>query len=147
MMTTQSNSDLTRTIHNLFSEGKLDDVLPYIDDNIEAISYATGQVFHGKSDFMQFMQGFKTAFPDIMIQHKGIFENGAQVCVEFDGLGTNTGPLMTPAGTVPPTGKKVTLNVVEVLTWQNGKVVKLHNYQDSGNLLRQLGLLPEPAGM
>jgi predicted ester cyclase len=146
-MTTQSNSALTRTIHHLFSEGKLDEVMAYIDDNIEATSYATGQVFHGKSDFMQFMQGFKTAFPDIVIQHKSIFENGDQVCVEFDGLGTNTGPLMTPAGTAPPTGKKVTLNVAEVLTWKNGKVIKLHNYQDSGNLLRQLGLLPQPTGL
>lgn len=146
-MSTQTNLQLTQQLHELFSQGKHDEVFEMADENIETIAYSLGMHVQGKAAFRDFFMGFANAFPDIAIHPKNTFESGDQVCVEFDAYGTNNGPLMTPAGEVPPTGRKVTFNVCEVHQWKNGKLTRLANYQDAVSLMRQLGLLPEPAGL
>ncbi|MCI0526745.1 MAG: ester cyclase [Nitrospira sp.] len=146
-MSNQTNSHLTHQLHDLFSQGKHEEVLAMADDNIETVAYALGMNVRGKAAFRDFFLSFANAFPDITIHPKNTFESGDQVCVEFDAYGTNTGPLMTPAGAVPPTGRKVTFNVCEVHEWKNGKLTRIANYQDATSLMRQLGLLPEPAGL
>ncbi|MFN0035319.1 MAG: ester cyclase, partial [Saprospiraceae bacterium] len=114
-------------------------------DNIQVVNYATGQTFNGKDEFRNFMSGFKTAFPDLVIKHTNVFEGGdGYVALEFEGEGTHTGPLAGPGGTIPPTGKKVKFIVCETHRVMNGKIASIHNYQDSGSLMRQLGLMPAP---
>jgi steroid delta-isomerase-like uncharacterized protein len=147
IMSTPTNSQLTNKLHELWSQGKYDEVLAMADDNIETVAYSLGMQVQGKAAFRDFFMGFVNAFPDIGVHPKNTFESGNQVCVEFDAYGTHTGPLMTPVGAVPPTGRKVTFNVCEVHEWKNGKLTRLVNYQDAASLMRQLGLLPEPAGL
>ncbi|MCB0108218.1 MAG: ester cyclase, partial [Caldilineaceae bacterium] len=60
---------------------------------------------------------------------------------EFVATGTHTGPLMTPNGEIEATGKPVTLHVVEIHTWQDGKLVNVVQYQDPTNVLRQIGVM------
>jgi predicted ester cyclase len=87
------------------------------------------------------MQGFKGAFPDLQINitHQVATEN--EVVSEFTARGTQTGPMMTPAGEIPPTGRIVDFTVCEVWSVKNGKVASLRNYQDSASIMRQLGLV------
>ena len=54
---------------------------------------------------------------------------------------------MTPAGAVPPSGNQVTLNVIEVHQWSDGKLSRIVNYQDAMALLAQVGALPAPTGL
>lgn len=139
------NAAVCKKAHELFSANKFDDVVNLAADNIQVVSYSTGQTFNGKAEFRKFMSGFKTAFPDLAIKHTNVFESGdGYVALEFEGEGTHTGPLVGPAGTIPPTGKKVKLSVAEVMRVENGKIASIHNYQDSGSLMSQLGLMPPP---
>lgn len=135
------NSEISKKAHQLFSANQFDEVVDMATDNIQVVNYATGQTFNGKSEFRNFMMGFKNAFPDLVIRHTNVFENGEQVALEFEGDGTHTGPLATPAGEVPPTGKSVRFVVCETHRIENGKIASIHNYQDSASLMRQLGLL------
>ena len=66
-MSAQDNAELARRIYQLFSEDKFDDVLELVSQDIEAVLVPFGQTFHGREGFMQFMQGFKGAFPDLRI--------------------------------------------------------------------------------
>jgi steroid delta-isomerase-like uncharacterized protein len=141
-MTTNDNVRRTAELHAAFSEGKLDRCLEVASDDIEVVFQAAGQMARGREGFLQFMQGFKTAFPDIAIRHVHAFAAGDQVAVEFVWSGTHTGPLATPAGNIPPTGKKVSDGAVcEIVTWGNGRVTRIVNYQDFGSVLRQLGIV------
>ncbi len=88
-----------------------------------------------------YLQGPQGAFPDITLQHTNIVEQGDQVVVEFVATGTHLGPLMTPNGEIEATGKPVTLHVVEIHTWKDGKLVNLVQYQDPTSPLRQIGVL------
>jgi predicted ester cyclase len=102
-MSAQDNAVLARRIYQLFSEDKFDDVLELVSQDIEAVLVPFGQTFHGREGFMQFMQRFKGAFPDLRISVTNQVATDESVVSEFTAKGTHTGPLLTPAGAIPPT--------------------------------------------
>ena len=142
-----TNIQLTQQLHQAWNENRYDDVLALCTDDMDTVSYSNGFVAKGKDNFRTFFLSFKTACPDIKIIHRNIFGGGDWVAVEFGATGTHTGPLMTPNGTVPPTGRAISLNVCEIHEWKNGKLTRIVNYQDAMSLMAQLGLLPQPAGL
>lgn len=146
-MIAQTNQERTKAVHDAFSRNRYDDVLALAADDIEVVAYAVGQTLHGKEQFRDFFMAFKTAMPDLVIEHTNTIAAGDQVVVEFVAIGTHTGPLMTPAGTVPASGNRVTLHVIEVHQWRDGKLSRMVNYQDSMSLLVQVGAIPAPTGL
>ena len=140
-MSAQDNAVLARRIYQLFNDEKIDDVLALTTEDIEANLIPFGQTFQGREGFMNFMMGFKGAFPDLKITVTNQVATDDQVVSEFTARGTHTGPLLTPAGELPPTGRKVDFIVCEVWRIKNGKLASLHNYQDAASLMRQLGVL------
>jgi steroid delta-isomerase-like uncharacterized protein len=139
-MSPQSNAKLAQEIYNAFSNNQYDDVLARSAEDVEIVFTPTGQVYQGHDGFKAFMQGFKGAFPNIRLNIKDQVATDDAVVTEFMAVGTHTGPLQTPAGDIPATGRTAEWPVVEVWRVKNGKVVSLHNYQDLGTMLRQLGL-------
>jgi len=140
----KAHADMARKLHNAFSQQRYDDAVAMAASDVEIVSYSTGYRSTGTEGFRTFTAGFSKAFPDMSIMHRNILVDGDQVVVEFEAKGTHTGPLTTPNGEVPATGKNVKLNVVEIQTWKKGKMTRLVNYQDSMDMMRQLELLPAP---
>ena len=140
-ITSQDNGTLAREIYAAFSGGDYDKVLSLVNDDIEAVFEPTGQVFRGKEGFEQFIMGFKTAMPNVELIVTNQVVTGDAVVTEFIARGTHTGPLLTPDGPIPATGKVAEWPVVEVCTVRDGKLATLHNYQDLATMLRQLGII------
>jgi steroid delta-isomerase-like uncharacterized protein len=140
-MSAHDNAALARRIYQLFSDDKLDDALELVTQDVEAVLVPFGQTFHGREGFTGFMQGFKGAFPDIRISVTNQVATDDQVVSEFTARGTHTGPLQTPAGAIPPTGRTVDFVVCEVMRVKQGRIASLHNYQDAASIMRQLGLI------
>ena len=46
-------------------------------------------------------------------------------------------------GSIPPTGKSVTLKLCDVFELEDGKVTSQRSYLDTGSMMAQLGLPPE----
>ena len=59
--------------------------------------------------------------------------------------GTHTGPLNTPNGPIPPTGKSIDLHSLSILRFEDDRVASEHNYFDQLDMLTQLGLAPTPS--
>ncbi|MCA9996163.1 MAG: ester cyclase [Anaerolineales bacterium] len=135
------NKDLTKAVHTHFSKNQFDKCVDLAAENVQIVAYAFGMTFNGRNEFRGFMQGFKQAFPDMTISHDNVLADGNKVAVEFTAQGTHTGPLQTPAGEIPASGNKVSLNVIEVYEWENGRFTKMANYQDSASLMRQIGAM------
>ncbi len=135
------NEQLTCQLHDTFSNDQFDKTMELVSENVQVKAYAFGMTFNNKDGFAGFMQSFKTAFPDIKIKHTNIVSYGKNVAVEFTAQGTHNGPLQTPAGAIPATGKPVTFTVSEFMVWENGKLMSLHNYQDAGSIMRQIGAM------
>lgn len=146
-MSVQTNLDLVRTIYDRFSRDDFAGVLELATDDWEGVLVHAGMTFHGKEGFSQFMGGFKGAFPDITIQVQNQVATDEQVVSEITARGTHTGPLFTPVGAIPPTGRTVDFTVCEVIEVRDGKVAKLRNYQDGASIMMQIGVLPAPAGI
>ena len=139
-MTPQSNAKLAHEIYNSFSNNQFDEVLSRATEDVEIIFTPTSQVYQGHAGFKAFMQSFKGAFPNIRINVKDQIAADDAVVTEFVAVGTHTGPLPTPGGDIPPTGRTAEWPVVEIQRFKDGKLASLHNYQDLGTMLRQLGL-------
>jgi hypothetical protein len=61
-------SQLAREIYSRFGRNDFQGVLELVTDDIEATIIPFGQTFKGKEGFLQFMHGFKDAFPDMEIK-------------------------------------------------------------------------------
>ena len=86
-----------------------------------------------------------TAFPDGMAVVDRVIASGAHVVVEYTGRGTHTGTLSTSMGDIPATGRSVTLQMCDVLEFENGKVRSQRSYFDTGSMMAQLGIGAEQA--
>ena len=144
-MAEQNNGELARTIYDRFNRNDLAGVLELATEDWAGVAHHVGMSFAGKDGFMQFLQGFKGAFPDCAVTITNQVLAGDQIVNEISWVGSNTGPLQTPTGALPPTGRSVHSVACEVWRIKDGKLAEIHNYQDGTAILAQLGLLPQPA--
>jgi ketosteroid isomerase-like protein len=56
--------------------------------------------------------------------------------------GTHDGTLYAPTGDIPPTGRPVEVDYIQVLRFRNGKHVSFHLMFDRLLMLERLGLIP-----
>ena len=59
--------------------------------------------------------------------------------------GTHRGVLHSPAGDIPPTGRRVTVDYIHVLRYRDGQHISFNLMFDRLLMLEQLGLVPAPA--
>ncbi len=101
---------------------------------------------HGRDQVRHYTEALWKAFPD------GKLAFGEQVFVEDAAAtelvftGTHTGPMMTPNGPIPPTGKRVTTHSVSILRMKDDLIASEHVYFDQLEMLTQLGLKPAAPG-
>jgi steroid delta-isomerase-like uncharacterized protein len=140
-MSSQENATLARQMYRWFNESQYDEVVGCAVENVEVVLVPFGQTFRGHPGFREFLTSFKTAVPDMKLEVTNQVATDDQVVSEFVVRGTHTGPLQTPAGAVPATGKSIEYPVCEVWGIKQGKLASIRNYFDSATLLRQLGLI------
>jgi predicted ester cyclase len=99
-----------------------------------------GVVLRGRDQVGAYAQMMWSAFPDgtLAFTSQVISEDSAAVEITF--TGTHTGPLVSPDGTVPPTGKQVSLQSASILQIRDGLIASEHVYLDQMQLLAQLGV-------
>lgn len=99
----------------------------------------------GRSARLQWVIDLFEAFPDGIIELKGMFGEGDRLCAEFAFAGTHTGPLKTPGGEVPPTNARVEFPYIIAYDYLGDEATEIHEYYDQLELLLPLGLM-KPAG-
>ena len=57
-----------------------------------------------------------------------------------------SGPLRSPAGDIPPTGRPVTADYIQVLRFRDGKHASFSLMYGRLQMIEQPGLIPAPAG-
>ena len=98
----------------------------------------------GREQVRGLLQGYVTALPDMSHRIVRFVETGDACAVEIVVSGTMTGPLQTPQGPIPPTGKKVSLAACDVVTVKDGRIATWSAYFDNLDFMTQLGVLPGP---
>ena len=99
----------------------------------------------GPDDVIAGIAGYRAAFPDYRHELSLVVSAGDTVAIEGEWTGSNTGPLATPEGELPPTGRAVRVPFAAVARTQGERVASVHVYLDPLGFMAQLGLAPEPA--
>lgn len=141
-MPAQDNAATVRDLYELFNQAQLERAVELAATDVEVDLVPFGRTFHGHDGFLEFMRSFKDAFPDLQITVVNQIASGDWVTTEFSWSGTHTGPLATPSGEIPPTGRAVAgARVCELYHFLDGKVAHLRNYHDAASWLGQLGIV------
>ena len=104
--------------------------------------HATGREAHGIEENMTVGWAWRDAFPDAHGEIVNAFGSGDQAVLQIVWTGTQKGDLVGPAGTIPATGKRVSVPACQVIQVRNGKLASTDHYFDMMTLLVQLGAIP-----
>jgi steroid delta-isomerase-like uncharacterized protein len=118
-----------------FAEVLADDVV------FEAPGGARGE---GKAACVAFYSSWFDAFPDAHVDVHALHVADDVAVEEGTFTGTHEGPLQTPGGEIPPTGRPVRIDYIQVLRFRDGKHVSFNLAFDRLLMLEQLGLVPAP---
>ena len=99
---------------------------------------------HGPAATTAYSAPFVGVFPDARHQLDLVAAAGDVVLVEGMWVGTHQGPLVTPDGEVPATGRPITLRFAATFQVRGDLISAVHIYYDQLTFMAQLGLLPQP---
>ncbi len=109
------------------------------------LQYSLHAPRRGHADVLDFMTGFRAAFPDLGFGGAAdLIAEGDYVVGRWKGGGTHTGPAFSDflVGSLPAaTGRKMHFTGTTVLRVENGKVAEEIGLDDGVTALQQLGLL------
>lgn len=140
-----ANRDLLERYVELYNAGDLGACMElYAEDAVQLMHDGT---FKGPSAIYDRLARDLTAFPDATYTVASFVEQGDSFADEWTFTGTHTGPFLLPDGSqLPPTGKRVEINGMELVQVRDGKIVVDNLYYDSMAIVAQLGLVPVPEG-
>lgn len=99
----------------------------------------------GKAACTAFFGSWFVAFPDARVEVHAVHIVDDVVVEGGTFMGTQNGVLHGPMGDVPPTGRSVEVDYIQVLHFRDGKHASFNLMFDRLMMLEQLGLVPTPA--
>lgn len=109
------------------------------DAAFEAPSGLRGE---GKAACLEFYAGWLGAFLDAHVDVHRLHIIDDVAVEEGTFTGTHNGVLHAPVGDVPPTGRSVRIDYIQVLRFRDGKHRSFNLMFDRLSMLEQLGLIP-----
>jgi steroid delta-isomerase-like uncharacterized protein len=137
------NATIARQLYEAWNGREFDRNAGCITDDGEIVIVGSGIRFRGPNGMRQFDNMWADGFPDGAVNVNQVVADGDTVVVQSTGRGTHIGALLSTRGEIPATGRPVTLELVDVLRFENGKICSLRRYFDSASLMAQLGVMPE----
>jgi steroid delta-isomerase-like uncharacterized protein len=100
----------------------------------------TTRKVQGADETIAIWQGWATAIPDAKATIHHELASGSTAVLELTWKGTHNGPLQTPTGTIPATGKRIEVRACVVMEIAGDKAKLQRHYFDMATLLQQIGL-------
>ena len=138
-MGTEENKMLVRRLYEeAVNGGNLDLADEFIA--ADAIEHEKGIASDGRESFKQFVTVFRAAFPDLRLTIEDMIAEGDKVVCRITITGTHTGDSEFMG--VAPSGKPIELETIDILRFDNGKMVEHWGRTDLLCMLQQLGKVP-----
>jgi steroid delta-isomerase-like uncharacterized protein len=135
--------DIARRWFKAIEDHDLDGAIQLLDPDVDFVTPPAQ--FKGSEAARPFLLGYIDGFPDARFNLSNVVASGDRAIAEGTYSGTNTGPLQTPAGEIPPTGKSIALPFAQAILVRDGRIAEQRVYWDQLTFLGQLRLLPEGA--
>jgi len=140
-MSTEQNKALVRQlVEEVINQGNIsmiDELL--IPDFVEHEELPPG-IPPGREAPKVLFTVLRSAFPDLKATIEHLIAEGDEVVLHMTWTGTHEGEFMG----IPPTGKRISINVIDILGIAEGKFVEHWGVMDSMAMMQQLGVVPAP---
>ena len=137
-------ADLVREHYRLFNERDWSIASRIYSPDVVVTEPGSGTTV-GVEGVLAHSQGFAAGFPDARLELVTLVDDGHRVVIEGLFVGTNTGPMGTPQGELPATGRSLRLRYADVWESEAGRITNHRVYYDQMEFAMQLGLMPDPA--
>ena len=137
-MREQDNMKYARLIFDAWNAHDPERFVTLLDEKQVLESDTLPQTLTGRDAARQFFLVYVNAFPDLRFEIDQMLAVDDYVITRWTATGTHGGELMG----LPPTNRRAVTHGCTVAEYRNGKPIHDRIYWDSGNLLRQLGVLP-----
>ena len=104
------------------------------------VSHVNGQDMPGVEGAKQLATALRTAFPDLRITHHEAIVSGNRVAIRWTSDATHQGDYFG----VPPTGKQVHVEGLDLFHIRDGKIAEVWIVFDNLSVMQQMGAVPQP---
>lgn len=135
------NTDLLeRYIREVWGEGKPDAVDRFASEAFRRHG-SPGSAPLDRAAQIERLKAFREAFPDITIEVEDVVSAGDRIAFRSVMRGTHRGEFVG----IPPTGRQVTVGLVDIIRVENGRFAEQWGGPDMLDLVRQLGATVRPS--
>lgn len=128
-------------LYETFNRREWQALSEFVDPSCTVRDMGTGTEWKGVDGMKQWLQKWATLSSDLKVDDvQAVASSDTMVCIEGKGRGRNDGPIQSPQGTLPASGKPVTVEWVDLVTVKQGKIAGIRCYYDTGRLMAQLGI-------
>ena len=140
-MSAEQNKALVRQmVEEMFNRGNISVADKFLaPDFVEREELPPG-IPSGREGVIQLTAMLRSAFPDFKATIDDIIAEGDKVVIRQTWTGTHKGEFMG----IPPTGKSVSIGVIDIIRVAGGKFVEHWGQMDTMGLMQQLGAVPPP---
>lgn len=132
----EHNQDvLCRVIEEGFNKGNYDALDALFAPDYQEHQFSLKSTLEG---FKEDIRSLRSSFPDFHLTVEDIVADADKVWIRMTARGTNLGPFMGP-----PTGKAISVTVMDVCRFKEGKIIEHWGVPDRFAVLAQLGFLPK----
>ena len=104
----------------------------------------TRRQLRGAAEILPALQGWRKAMPDVKGTVTNAFASGNMAVLEVTWEGTQTGPMDSPGGTLPPSGKRQTTPAAWIFEFDGDKIKESRQYFDMMSFMQQICAMPQP---
>jgi len=144
MATTQAKqfSDTTAVATELveaFNVGDWDRLRATLHPDVVYEETGTQRRVAGADAYVRLSQGWKESFPDARGAVQTTIASAQRVAQEVLWEGTHSGALAVPGGSLPPSGKRISVRGSMWYVIADGRAREVHHHLDVMTLVQQLG--------
>jgi steroid delta-isomerase-like uncharacterized protein len=142
LMSVEQNKVLVRRfVEEIFNQGNVSVVDQlFAPDFVEHEELPAG-IPNDRDGVIQLTTMLRSAFPDFNATIDDILAEGDKVIIRMTWRGTQEGEFMG----LPPSGKSISVGVIDIIRIVDGKVVEHWGQMDSMGMMQQLGAIPAPS--
>jgi steroid delta-isomerase-like uncharacterized protein len=137
--TAEQNKELLRkAVEEIWNKGNFDKLKDLVSEDFVIHFPRPGEEIRGPENVKQFYTEMRKSFPDLHFTIVDLLAEGNKVVTHWSATGTHQGAFRG----VPPTGKRVTFNAMDIDKIADGKFVECWTNVDELGLMQQLGVIP-----
>ena len=138
MSAEQNKAIFRRLIEEGFNKGNLSALDGLFDAGFQ--EHQEGMVPPNLEGLKGAIRSLRTFFPDLKLTIEEIIAIEDRTWARLTARGTHKGQFMH----MPPTGKTITITVIDICRFENGKIVEHWGVADRLAMMQQIGAIPQP---